>query len=171
MNFDDFTVNFGLFVKTFEEAGEKAIQENSSLFPSFIREQLNAGLRGDDIELRPNYLNDPFFNEPGQWYHNARGYMRWKEWLTPPERGQLLFLPPRQIMVPNLRVTGPFHESITAKKIKGGVHIVSEGFTDGPDIEKKYGSVIFKPGTVARRYFINNILLPKLYYNYKRFNL
>lgn len=171
MKFNDFVTNFGAFVKTFEEVGEKAIQDNASIFPAFIREQLDAGIRGDDIELRPNYLNDPFFNEPGQWYNNAKGYMRWKEKLTPPERGQLLYLPPRPVVVPNLRITGAFHESIKAKKIKGGVRIVTEGFTAGPDIEDKYGSIIFKPGTVARTYFISRILLPKLYDNYKRFNL
>lgn len=136
----------------------KTIQDNGELMTDFVREQLESGLRGDDKMLKPTYINDPFFKKKGPWKGRARQYMKWKERITPPEQGQRLFLPPRPVDVPNLRIEGVFHRSIRARKVSGGVVIETSGTNFGDDIERKYGSRIFRLGSKARERITAKIL-------------
>lgn len=140
----------------------KCMDENRNVVESLVREQLYSGMNGKERLLSPTYDNDPFFEEKGQWFHRNKQYKHWKLKKTPPIESEVLFLPPRPVEVPNLFITGTFHDSITARSNNSGLLITSIGFIDGPDIEKKYGGEIFMLGETGRAYFNNNILLPWL---------
>lgn len=138
------------------------MESNSRIVESLIREQLYSGLNGKERLLSPDYDNDPYFNEPGPWYHRAKSYKKWKNDITPPIESEVLFLPPRPIEVPNLFITGKFHDSIQARLIGSVMVIKSVGFSEGSDIEKKYGGEIFELGDTAKKYFSERVLRPWL---------
>ena len=135
------------------------MEDNSNVIESLIREQLYSGMNGKERLLRPDYDNDPYFNEPGPWFHR---YKKWKNDITPPIESEVLFLPPRPVEVPNLYITGKFHDSIQARLSGEVMEIKTIGFNEGPDIEKKYGSEIFELGDTAKKYFSERILRPWL---------
>lgn len=145
-----------------EEECMKCMDENKSIIRDCIQEQLYSGVDGTDRCLAPTYDNDPYFNEPGPWQNKPERYKRWKEKITPPISSYLLNLPPRPTEVPNLFITGTFYDSIRLKKSSTGVDVFTEGFIDGPDIQKKYGDNIFSLGSSAKEYFIMMYLRPWL---------
>lgn len=138
------------------------LDDNKDIVEGLIREQLYSGQNGKGKLLHPTYENDPFFEEPGRWYHRGKQYKHWKEAITPPIGSEVLFLPPRPVEVPNLFITGRFHDSITAKLVDGGLDIDTVGFADGLSIKEKYGDDIFMLGDIGRKYFAENILRPWL---------
>lgn len=140
----------------------KCMDENKDIVESLVREQLYSGLNGKERLLSPTYDNDPYFEEHGHWFHRSKQYKYWKLKKTPPIESEVLFLPPRPSEVPNLFITGTFHESITAHLNTSGLLITTIGFVEGPNIERKYGADIFMLGETGRRYFNNKILRPWL---------
>lgn len=138
------------------------LDENKDVVEGLIREQLYSGQNGKGKLLSPTYEDDPFFEEPGHWFHRRKQYKHWKEKITPPIESEVLFLPPRPVEVPNLFITGTFHDSITATLIPDGLKIDTEGFKDGNDIKSKYGDDIFLLGSEGQRYFSEHILRPWL---------
>lgn len=140
----------------------KCMDENKNIIRDSIQEQLFSGIDGTDRCLTPTYDNDPYFNEPGPWQNKAQSYKRWKEKITPPISSYLLNLPPRPTEVPNLFITGTFYDSIRVRKGTAGISVFTDGFIDGPDIQKKYGDNIFSLGSSAKEYFILMHLRPWL---------
>ena len=145
---------------------EEEISRNGDFFERAVREQLESGLDGDEKELRPNYLSDPYFKTRAA----AVAYMRWKERITPPRQSSL-GLRPRPAKVPNLRITGFYHMSIRALPVEGGVRIASGGVDFAKGIEQKYGSGIYKVGRTARRQFFQKHVRKALRSYYKRHGL
>lgn len=82
--------------------------------------------------------------------------------ITPPIKSPRLNLPPRPVDVPNLYITGPFHESIRASVAGDTLSIDTVGFVDGPDIVRKYGNDILMLGKDAREYVVLQLLEPFL---------
>lgn len=146
----------------FESEIRDCMYENTGIIEGLIREQIYAGQNGNGKLLNPTYENDPFFEEKGRWYHRNKQYKHWKEKITPPITSEVLFLPPRPVEVPNLFITGRFHDSITALKSSDGISITTKGFTAGKDIVSKYGDSIFMLGKEGKSYFSHNILRPWL---------
>ena len=136
-----------------EEECVKCMEEHRREVVDCIQEQLYSGLDGTEHLLTPTYDNDPYFNEDGPWKHKAEKYKHWKESITPPMQSEMLFLPPRPVEVPNLIITGTFYDSIRAERNGSGLHLGSSGFSEGPDIEKKYGEQILTMGDTAKEYF------------------
>lgn len=147
-------------VTGFEQTIAECLTQNKSVVEDLIGEQLYSGLDGDTNSLRPSYSNDPFFDIKGRWYHDSDGYIEWKKDITPPIASPRLNLPPRPIDVPNLYITGTFHESIRATVNGGKVLINTVGFSDGPDIVRKYGDNILNLGMDAREYIVLEMLKP-----------
>ena len=135
---------------------------NAGVVSDMVREQLYSGVDGKGDYLSPTYDDDPYFNERGPWYRRSGAYKRWKEKITPPERSSILNLPPRPVEVPNLFITGPFHQSIKAEVQGDHMTVFTSGFRDGPLIERKYGADIFSLGVKAREYFVGDLLRPYL---------
>ena len=92
---------FRRFSEGYAPMVEKVITANRDVLEADIREQLESGLDGNEKELRPNYLNDPYFKTREE----AVKYMRWKERITPPMQSTL-GLRPRAVKTPNLRING-----------------------------------------------------------------
>ena len=74
----------------------------------------------------------------------------------------MLELPPRPVEVPNLFITGLFHESIKAARAGDVIRVYTSGFRDGPLIEQKYGEAIFRLTDDAKEYFNIYALRPWL---------
>lgn len=148
--------NVNALVEGFESMIRNIMAAQKKEVQIYITEQLYSGVNGNDKPLRPTYLNDPYFKsrESGKWYKNARGYMMWKEGITPPYASSWLGIPRRSPDTPNLIIRGDFHNSITAVPFDKGLRIESVGVSFSDDIERKYGQAIYRVGSYARRYFI-----------------
>ena len=140
----------------------ECLEEKRDIITSSITEQLYSGLDGNGEFLSPTYDDDPYFNELGRWHGASYAYKKWKERITPPMRSPMLGLPPRPVDVPNLFITGMFHESIKAARQGDIIRVYTSGFRDGPQIERKYGEAIFKLTDDAREYFNIYALRPWL---------
>ncbi|WP_300697550.1 hypothetical protein [uncultured Bacteroides sp.] len=145
-----------------ESECEACLLDNGNIVEGLVREQLYAGQNGKGRLLNPTYENDPFFEEPGRWFHRSKQYKHWKAKITPPIESEVLFLPPRPLEVPNLFITGTFHNSIMARPVAGGLSVDTIGFKDGNDIKGKYGEDIFVLGDEGKEYFAKHILRPYL---------
>lgn len=154
-----------------EQACADCLMENKAVVEELIGEQLYSGLDGDTNSLRPSYSNDPFFDIKGRWYHDSDGYIEWKKKITPPVTSPRLNLPPRPIDVPNLYITGAFHESIRASVNGDSLSIGTFGFTEGPDIVRKYGDNILNLGVDAREYIVLEMLEPFIGDFFKKYGL
>lgn len=159
-DFDKLEHSVHSIVTGFEQTVAECLTQNKSVVEDLIGEQLYSGLDGDTNSLRPSYSDDPFFDIKGRWYHDSDGYIEWKKNITPPIASPRLNLPPRPIDVPNLYITGTFHESIRATVNGGKVLINTVGFSDGPDIVRKYGDNILNLGMDAREYIVLEMLKP-----------
>ena len=134
------------------------IQANGMELGGYVREQLWSGLDGDEKELLPTYLTDPYFKERygSAWRIMAERYADWKMEITPPSSGRLGFRP-RDRVVPNLFIDGTFHRSIMPRNIDGGVTFSSQvGFAT--EIEAKYHDTIYKISRTARKHFLDNFV-------------
>lgn len=150
-------------VSGFEEECVKCLEANGEDIVGSIQEQLYSGLDGNEDSLRPGYSDDPYFQQTkGRWRNDPDGYIRWKEEKTPPAVSPKLNLSARPVDVPNLIITGAFHESIFTERKGDGIHIGTKGFDDGPLIVKKYGEQILSPGNTAKEYFNMEFLIPWL---------
>lgn len=158
-------------VTGFEQACADCLNTNRNVIEDLIGEQLYSGLDGDTSSLRPSYSDDPFFDIKGRWYHDSDGYIEWKKQITPPMISPRLNLPPRPVDVPNLYITGAFHESIRATVTGGNLLINTVGFSDGPDIVKKYGENILNLGMDAREYVVIELLEPFIGEFFRKYGL
>lgn len=154
-----------------EQACADCLMENKAVVEELIGEQLYSGLDGDTNSLRPSYSDDPFFDIKGRWYHDSDGYIEWKKKITPPVTSPRLNLPPRPIDVPNLYITGAFHESIRASVNGDSLSIGTFGFTEGPDIVRKYGDNILNLGVDAREYIVLEMIEPFIGDFFKKYGL
>lgn len=148
--------------KGFEDSCVRCLQNNSGVVINEITEQLWCGVDGADNYIEPNYDNDPYFEEPGRWYHKSQAYKKWKNRITPPSRGVMLDLPQRPDNVPNLYITGRFYGDISATKIDDGLMLGAPD-NDGPAILRKYSDLpLLDMGTSAVAFFNQNYMLPSI---------
>ena len=161
----DISEQVSMFVNGFRPMLETTIMRNRDFIDMAIRDQLESGLDGDEKELRPNYLNDPYFKTR----KDAERYMRWKERITPPRESRL-GLRPRAVKTPNLRINGFYHQSIRSVVVDGGVRIEA-GANFSSEIEGKYQNNLYKLGHTAKRQFYRQILRKELRAYFKRFGL
>lgn len=164
--------NLKELVDGFEPMLVKVMHDNKHDLREFITEQLYSGIDGEDKELHPTYLNDPWFNsdDAGRWKNNARGYMMWKKEITNP-LPSYLGISARKYNVPNLIITGSFYDSIRPIPTSKGILIESRGFDDGPFIESKYGSNIFGLSSYARNFFIKYTILDEIDRYFSKYSL
>lgn len=141
---------------------EKTITENSDEVERLLREQLLAGVDGNEKELRPTYTGDEYFKKYGKnRIKKAQDYRDWKNDITPPAPSKIGFRA-RNVNTPNLIIEGMFHRSIKAEPIAGGLRIGTHGIDFGKDVESKYRSTVFKVSRTANKYFIKKILRKKV---------
>lgn len=145
-----------------EEQVVECLDVNRNTVLICICEQLYSGLDGNGDYLNPNYDNDPFFKEEGEWKGRNKDYKAWKNTITPPEKSLYLGLPPRPSKVPNLFIDGTFYSDIfaTREDMELNVDVKTQG--NGKEIVSKWGEDILKIGNTAIQYFNNEKLLPRL---------
>jgi hypothetical protein len=137
------------------------MHQDISQFEEYIREQLYSGVDGNENALTPGYMEDPYFDGFKNPKKAAEWYKNWKARIQPPRPSYLGFSA-RNSNTPNLIIRGDFYSSITAIPISDGVRIVSYGVAFGADIERKYGSQIFKISEKAGSHYMEYRLLPKI---------
>lgn len=164
--------NITSFIDGFEKEVRRVMDSNKSLVREFVTEQLYSGVDGNDNPIRPTYLNDPWFKteESGKWRNNAKGYANMKKRITRPTPSFQGY-PARNIYTPNLIITGEFYDSIRVSSSSDGLKIETRGSEIGPDIERKYGSIILGIGDKSREYFLKYVLNPALRNYFSKFGL
>ena len=131
----------------------------------YIREQLYSGLDGNENELRPSYMDDPYFRERTNSEEKARNMARWyvkhKELITPPLTSNIGFKA-RGKETPNLIIRGDFYESIISTVDNWRIKIETQGVSFGADVERKYGSQIFALSEKSKRHIIETYIKPAI---------
>lgn len=100
---------------------EKIVEDHADDITDLQREQMLEGRGVDGDYIRPFYSENPWFKKPGA----AQRYAQWKQKITPN--------PQRPLDVPNLTVTGVFHDSLSAK-VTSGFFEVDSGVAFGQDV-------------------------------------
>jgi len=150
------------YVDGFDDKCLECMERNQGVFVHMITEQMYSGLKGDGTYITPSYDDDPFFEEPGMWYHDSEGYKEWKGAITPPISSSLLGLPPRPYDTPNLFINGKFYSEISSVKADRQIEIRVVESGDGPSILGKYGEELFDLTGTAVQYFNEEYLIPYL---------
>lgn len=125
------------------QMGEMAIERMNNILDSLnltsaIKAQIDSGIKGDGSELRPTYMDDPFFqsaDEAQKWIRKYRKYevKSYPQWN----------LPTRSVNTPNLNITGSlFFDYITADSNNGYVEIQAVGSPIEAELRAKYGDDI-----------------------------
>lgn len=140
---------------------------NKGVFLQAIKEQLYSGLDSTDKYLNPNYDNDPFFNEEGEWKGRNEDYKAWKMEKSPPKRGPLLHLDPRPKNIPSLYINGKFYSELNASDSKDGVLFGVDETGDGPAIVGKWNNIL-GIGPTGKVYFRDNVLVPSILKFYEK---
>lgn len=113
-----------------------------------VREQLWDGKTSLGVDIRPSYLEDPFFKTTAQ----AMGYSKWKDKITPN--------PQRNTHTPNLFINGYFHSTIRLKVTKE--EIIYDSNTFGREIIRKYGDKLLGMAPDTKEAFIEELLYPRV---------
>lgn len=145
----------------FEENCARCLDENKGVILDLVKEQLYTGHDGNENILSPSYDSDPFFNQPGRWYHRSYAYKAWKREITPPMKGAVLGLPARSDSTPNLFIDGTFYSEITAT-MRGKTLVTDPGNGNGPEILGKYGNDILNIGPTAKEFFNMYCMIPSI---------
>lgn len=105
---------------------------------SAIKAQIDSGIRGNGAELRPTYMEDPFFSTPEDAQKWIRKYRKF-DTNSYPQWG----LATRKVNTPNLNITGRlFFDFITADNQNGLVEIQAVGSPIEAELRAKYGDDI-----------------------------
>lgn len=109
-------------------AGE-IIEQHKSEYNELNREQMWDGKDSEDNEIRPSYLEDPFFKGNRAM---AQHYMEWKQRITPNAQ--------RRPESPNLFINGYYYRSLDLR-IDGDFIQHTNTWSEGTDIDNKYSSI------------------------------
>lgn len=160
--FDEVYDAVNKWIGGFEDKCMECMDSNQAVFVRAIREQMYSGLKGDGTLITPSYDDDPYFDEPGQWFHASQHYKAWKNEITPPAPGGMIGLPPRPADTPNLFINGKFHSEISSVRNDKQIDIKVDETGDGPGIVGKYGDALLDIGGQAVQYFNREYLEPRL---------
>jgi hypothetical protein len=106
-----------------KQVAADSLEENKDLFLDLNREQLMEGKLSTGNDISPTYLEDPFFKTR----EAAQKYSDWKDKITPN--------PKRKKGVPNLFITGPFHNSLEMEVMKDkGEYEINSTYKDAESI-------------------------------------
>ena len=142
-------------LKTFNLLAEvsEIMRNDTDDLRELVKDQLYAGLDGDEKELRPTYFEDPYFKSR----QTAERYSKWKDALS--QRGESIFAP-RKSGTPNLIITGTAFYNRIRVDVTDSIIIKSGGLSD--KLISKYGESILKLSKTAIGYYIEEKLYKKL---------
>lgn len=127
----------------------QVIAESDQDLVDLNREQLYDGKTNQDTDIRPLYIEDPYFEGDVK---RAQAYSDWKDKITPNPR--------RSPGVPNLYINGFFHSSIQVTVLPDTV-VFKSSWSEGDDIEKKFKN-IYGLGGEYKIIFLRDYLSPVL---------
>lgn len=133
-----------------EMQGDSIVEEKAAVL-DVIRDQLLEGKDSTGEYLTPRYSEDPYFKKPGA----AQRYASWKKRLFPGDRPE---------DVPNLIITGVFHDAINLD-VSGNVISYSNNASFGPSVLDKYGSGLLglnEDGKAKTWHIIRPLVIDKL---------
>ena len=111
------------------------------------KDQLWDGKTSENVDISPNYLNDPYFKSKG----HALDYAKWKAKITPNSK--------RGFKVPNFYITGKLvYNTLKAYRTKDYFEITAQG--EATNIDQKYKDIYGL--TKENIEFIKNKVLPEL---------
>jgi hypothetical protein len=121
------------------------------------KDQLLQGRDADGELLSPTYTGDPYFETPeaGKFYKNARGYLRMKQLLEAAHRGRIGIVElygEKPADVPNLIITGPYHDSMFIR-VTGDTFTIDATYEDADDINAKYKGRVYGVAPKSRDYY------------------
>lgn len=114
-------------------------------------EQMYDGKTNEGIDIRPSYLEDPYWNDKGG-QAAAQAYSDWKDRITPNPR--------RTKGTPNLFINGYYHSSISVLVI-GDKIVWNSTFNQEPDIRGRFKN-IYGLGGRYKNLFLEIYLMPVL---------
>lgn len=127
----------------------RALSYTTKEYEDLLREQMRHGKGSDGEDLKPGYLQDPFFKTP----ESAMRYAVWKQ-KTSPSIG-------RNFNAPNLYIVGYYHKSLKVFVMDDGLSIDSFA-AFGESINKKYGGKATVLGGDYRKEYIYEDFRPAL---------
>lgn len=127
----------------------QVMQDSEQDIVDLNREQMYDGKTNLDTNIRPLYIEDPYFKGD---IIRAQAYSDWKDSITPNSR--------RNPGVPNLYINGFFHSSIRVTVLPDTI-VFDSSWTEGDDIEKKFKN-IYGLGGEHKKIFLNVYLSPVL---------
>lgn len=163
MTLGEYAICWGKLADGLVSAVRDKMERDAPQFEEYIREQLYSGVDGDENPLTPGYTEDPYFKEMygERWRRNAERYKNWKTKIQRPKPSYLGFSA-RGNNTPNLIIRGDFYDSITTIPLTDGIRIASYGVSFGNEIERKYGSRIFKVSGKAGSHYVTYRLMPAI---------
>lgn len=130
-------------------AAAKSIEGTEPKYKELLQDQLLHGKGSDAQDLRPGYLEDPYFKSR----ESAMRYLKWKENISPKVG--------RNPNAPNLYITGFYHGKIDIKAAYSGVLSTAHvGFAN--NIELKYDGKANILGGEWRIEYLFKTVRPKL---------
>lgn len=127
----------------------RALSYTASQYEDLLREQLLHGKGSDGQDLKPGYLEDPYFKTP----ESAMRYAQWKQKISP-DVG-------RNFNAPNLFITGYYHKRMKVFVFEDGLTIDNFAVF-GEAVNEKYGGKATVLGGIWRKKYMQEILRPQL---------
>jgi hypothetical protein len=135
---------------------QRLMQEDEPLLLALQKDQLYAGQDANGDSLRPSYLEDPYFKSRDA----AQRYSDWKDRLDQRTPNEIFHKRPAG--TPNLIITGTwFYNTLVADVGNGKLVLRSDSWLF-PKLETKYGNALLGLNQTALRYYVEEILFPRL---------
>lgn len=139
-----------------KDAAAKSILGTEEKYGELLKDQLLHGKGSDGEDLKPGYLEDPYFKSR----ESAERYLKWKERISPNVG--------RNPNAPNLYITGVYHDSLSVKTNYDGVQISSSA-PFSFNIEQKYGGKESILGGEFRKEYVFKTVRPEFVKQIKAF--
>lgn len=127
----------------------RIIDRTKDEYLTIQKQQLMEGKDSSGGDLKPGYLEDPFFKTPKA----AAAYLRWKQHITPN--------PKRNPNAPNLFITGVFHGSLNVT-VGGGFIKTSSSSSIFGSVERKYSGKELGLSPVSKGRYSKDYVMPKV---------
>lgn len=160
MGFLDFISNLEDKLQGIPDEVGRIVEHNADEILQLRKDEILLGRNSDGEPFTPGYLNDPYFKSPAA----AIAYADRKYKLRRAHDARIrhvLNYPNKDDDTPNLRVTGPFQDSMFIRPGKESF-IIGSTYEDAPMIDAKYGGKVYDLAQGAKYWLWENILLNRL---------
>lgn len=129
----------------------KAMKDSEQDINDLNREQLYSGKTNTGADIRPSYLEDPYWDDKGG-LKAAIGYSNWKDRITPNQY--------RNPGTPNLFINGYFYSHRIVTVVPGGKILHGSTVSLGKKIEQKYANIDGLGGKFKETFLKDYLIYP-----------